>query len=135
MLGVRPIRLRRPGLDKLGPSATMDGMSSDPTANDDQGPDRTEVVAYLRSHRARFQREYHVRRIAVIGSFARGEQRPDSDLDILVDLEPGTDGIHRLKRQLRDELERKFGRKVEVASERYLKPYYRDAILREAVYV
>ena len=52
-----------------------------------------------------------------------------------MDLEPGTHSIHRVKRELRDELERKFGRKVEIASERYLKPYYRDAILREAVYV
>jgi predicted nucleotidyltransferase len=56
-------------------------------------------------------------------------------VDILVDLESAVPNIHRLKRQLRTELERAFGRRVEIASERYLKPYYREEILREAVYV
>ena len=39
---------------------------------------------------------------------------------------------NRLQREL--SLERKFGRSVEIGSEKYLKPYYKTEILREAVY-
>jgi len=96
---------------------------------------RQQVIDYIHSNRGRLQSEYHVRRIALIGSFAREEQRPESDVDLLLDLEPDTPDIHQIKLRLRTELEAAFGRPVELASERYLKPYYRDDILREAIYV
>ena len=96
---------------------------------------RQEVIDYIHSNKGRLQSEYHVRRIALIGSFAREEQRPESDVDLLLDLEPDTPDIHQIKLRLRTELEAAFGRPVELASERYLKPYYRDDILREAIYV
>jgi len=96
---------------------------------------QADLIAYLREHREHLRRKYHVHRVAVIGSFARNEQHSGSDVDLLVDLESGTPDIHRLKRELRAELEGTFSRRVEIASERYLKPYYRDQILREAVYV
>lgn len=96
---------------------------------------REDILGYLRRRREHFYRTYHVRRIALIGSFARNEQRPGSDLDLLIDIEEGTPGIYQIKRALRKELGERFGRKVEIASERYLKPCYRDEILREAVYV
>jgi predicted nucleotidyltransferase len=94
-----------------------------------------EIVAYIRSQMERLRIHYHVRKIALIGSFARDEQTPESDIDILIDLEDGTPNIYEIKRELRDAFELKFGRRVEIASERYLKPYYRDQILQEAVYV
>ena len=96
---------------------------------------RQQVIDYIHSNKGRLQSEYHVRRIALIGSFAREEQRPESDVDLLLDLEPDTPDIHQIKLRLRTELEAAFGRPVELASERYLKPYYRDDILREAIYV
>ena len=96
---------------------------------------RQQILDYILSNKGRLKSEYHVRKIALIGSFARDEQRPESDVDLLLDLEPDTPDIHRTKLRLRSELEAAFGRSVELASERYLKPYYRDAILREAIYV
>ena len=96
---------------------------------------REDVLRYLRRNRERLRQTYRIRRIALIGSFARNEQRPLSDLDLLVDIEKGTPGIHQIKQGLRTELEGMFGRRVEIVSERYLKPYYREEVLREAVYV
>ena len=96
---------------------------------------RQQVLDYIHTNKERLQSEYHVRKIALIGSFARDEQRPESDVDLLLDLEPGIPNIHQTKVRLRTELEAAFGRSVELASERYLKPYYRDEILREAIYV
>ena len=76
-----------------------------------------------------------MRKIALIGSFARNEQPPQSDIDILIDLDENTPDIFEVKRLLQQELENKFKRKVEIVSERYIKPYYREEILSEAVYV
>jgi predicted nucleotidyltransferase len=93
------------------------------------------IIEYLRSHREHLHREYRIRKIALIGSFARDEQHEESDVDLLIDLEENTPHIFELKQMLKNELEAKFGRSVEVASERYLKPYYRDQILEDAIYV
>ena len=87
----------------------------------------------VNSNKSRIQSAYHVRRIALIGSFARDEQKPGSDVDLLLDLEPDAPDIYQIKRRLRMELEAAFGRHVELASERYLKPYYKEEILREAI--
>ena len=94
-----------------------------------------DILSYIKSQKERLRAEYHVRRIALIGSFARNEQGPESDIDLLIDLEENTSHIFEIKRSLRQELESRFGRHVEVASERFLKPYYREQILKEAIYV
>jgi predicted nucleotidyltransferase len=96
---------------------------------------RQQIISYLDSRKGFFQKQYHVRKIALIGSFARNEQTPQSDVDILIDLEESTPDIFEVKRLLQQELEREFKRKVEIASERYIKSYYREEILNEAVYV
>ncbi len=97
--------------------------------------DRQDILSYINSRMDGLRRSYHVRKIALIGSFARDEQTPESDIDLLVDLEEDTPNIYEVKRALRKELEEQFGRKVEIASERYLKPYYKEQILQEAIYV
>lgn len=95
---------------------------------------REEILQYLRTQRDHLKANYHVESIGLIGSFSRNEQTPQSDIDLIIELEPGTQSIFELKSRLRAELESLFGRKVEIASKRYLKPYYRDQILNEAIY-
>jgi uncharacterized protein len=70
------------------------------------------------------------RRVRLFGSTARGDDRPDSDIDLLVDFEPGSslfDVLH-----LTTELEHLLGRNVDVVSTGGLKPRDRH-ILDEAV--
>jgi len=66
----------------------------------------------------------------VFGSFARGEECPDSDLDVLVDLEPGRDLLDIVA--IKQDLEALLGRKVDVVTERAVSPYIRAAVLKEA---
>jgi hypothetical protein len=96
---------------------------------------RQEVLDYIESQKDHLRTAFHVRRIALIGSFARDEQTSDSDIDLLLDLEENTPDLYALKRNLKQALELQFGRSVDLASERYLKSYYREEILREAIYV
>lgn len=72
-----------------------------------------------------------VREVRIFGSFARGEARPDSDVDVLVDLEPGRNlfDVGGLLMDLQDIL----GRKVDVVTEGSLHWYIRERVLNEAV--
>ncbi|RPH33242.1 MAG: hypothetical protein EHM93_05865 [Bacteroidales bacterium] len=83
----------------------------------------------------RFQRKYHLKRIGVFGSFARGEQTEKSDIDILIEFEEGTDNLYELKQKLRSEIQSIFKLPVDICREKYIKPFFRDQILQEAKYV
>lgn len=75
-------------------------------------------------------RRHGARGVRLFGSFLRGRQRPDSDLDLLVDLEPGRDLFDLI--ELKHELETMLHRRVDVLTEKSLSPYIRDEVLREA---
>lgn len=67
----------------------------------------------------------------MFGSVARGEARADSDVDFLVDLEPGRSLLDRVA--LIQDLEDLLGCRVDVATEKGLKDRVRERVLREAV--
>ncbi len=69
--------------------------------------------------------------IRVFGSVARGEARPNSDVDLLIDAGPATSSWFPAGLIL--DLEELLGRRVEVVTERALSPHLRDYVLREAV--
>ena len=71
------------------------------------------------------------RNVRVFGSVARGDAGPTSDVDILVELEPGRSLLDRAALIL--DLEKLLGRRVDVANERGLRPRVRERILREAI--
>ncbi len=69
--------------------------------------------------------------VRVFGSAARGEAGPGSDLDLLVDLEPGRSLLDHVA--LIQDLEDLLGRKVDVVEAQALHWYIRDRVLAEAV--
>lgn len=82
---------------------------------------------------ARVCRRHHIRWLAVFGSQARGEARPDSDVDVVVEFEPGmTPGfaIETVVEALRSVL---GGRRVDLVTRRGLSPRFREHILATAV--
>ena len=77
-------------------------------------------------------RRYRIRELAIFGSVARGDMRPDSDVDIMIELEPGTHpGLKWF--DLEDELEAVFGRKIDAMQKKLLKPRVRVEAERDAV--
>lgn len=72
-----------------------------------------------------------VRSIRVFGSVARGTNAEGSDLDLLVEFEPGRDLFDLI--ELKDELEEVSGRSVDIVTERSLSPHIREKVLREAM--
>lgn len=76
-------------------------------------------------------KRYGVRKAAIFGSFARGENRKKSDVDFLVEVPRGTDLFEFVG--LKQDLEDRLGRKVDLVSYKYIKPYLRERILNERV--
>jgi hypothetical protein len=71
------------------------------------------------------------RNVRVFGSRARGEGRPDSDFDILLDLEPDRSLLDIVA--IKQDLEDMLGHEVDVLTEPAVSPYIREEILKEAV--
>jgi predicted nucleotidyltransferase len=69
--------------------------------------------------------------LRVFGSVARGEARPESDIDFLIDVGPTTSSWFPAGLIL--DLEDLLGRRVEVVTEKALNPDLRDHVLREAI--
>jgi hypothetical protein len=91
------------------------------------------ALELLREHEDVLRKRFSVQRIGIFGSFARGEDRQDSDVDVLVlfmDGQKTFDNYMNLKFYLEDV----FGRNVDLVIETSIKPRLKDHILREAVY-
>jgi predicted nucleotidyltransferase len=77
-------------------------------------------------------RRWHIRRLSLFGSMLRGEARPDSDVDLLVEFQPDQRvGLIQMAR-IERELSVRIGRKVDLRTPADLSRYFRDEVLREA---
>ncbi len=80
---------------------------------------------------AEFCRANHIRRLALFGSVVRDDFREDSDVDVLVEFEPGhVPGLAFFR--LEKELSELLGRNVDLNTPGFLSDYFRDEVLAEA---
>lgn len=89
-------------------------------------------IAISQGRLAEICRRYRIVELAVFGSAARGDMRPDSDVDVLVEFEPGAHpglGLFRLEEELAD----LFGHPVDMTRKALLKPLVRPSALHDAV--
>ncbi len=96
---------------------------------------KKEILDFLTQNRKFLLENYHITKIGLFGSFSKDEQKENSDVDLLIDIEEGTKDIHDLKLSLKKYLSNAFGRNVDLAREKYLKPYAKKHILKDVVYV
>ncbi|HEY5211087.1 MAG TPA: nucleotidyltransferase family protein [Stellaceae bacterium] len=94
---------------------------------------RIEILDRLREHESELHRR-GVKRVALFGSVARGEARPDSDIDLMVDIDPAARiGVFEYA-AIVNYLADLFVGRVDVANHAGLKSLVRPAIKRDAVY-
>ena len=80
---------------------------------------------------AAFCRDNGIRRLALFGSVLRDDFRPDSDVDVLVEFQPGTHvGLSFIR--IQDELSAIIGKTVDLHTPASLSKYFRDEVLHEA---
>jgi len=90
-------------------------------------------LAINKNKLAEFCKKYHIQRLAIFGSVLRNDFGPESDIDVLVDFEPGrTPGFFKLF-DMEDELSSIFaGRKVDLRTPQDLSQYFRDKVVENA---
>ncbi|MHA1385653.1 MAG: nucleotidyltransferase family protein [Candidatus Helarchaeota archaeon] len=76
-----------------------------------------------------FLLKYRVKKIAIFGSYIRGDYKPDSDIDIIVEFPEGISLLDHVK--IERELSEELGIKVDLVTEKSISPYLREKILRE----
>ena len=92
---------------------------------------RDEVLKVLAEHREELE-ELGVKRLAIFGSVARDEARPESDVDLLVEFDDRPIGLFEFV-DLQHHLEELLGCKVDLGTFRSLKQRPRERVLEEAV--
>ena len=93
---------------------------------------KRDLFALLENHQEQLK-QFGVKRWGVFGSFARGQQSNYSDVDILVEFEPGKKSFDNFM-QLGFFLEQQIGRRVELVTPESLSPHIGPHILREVEY-
>jgi predicted nucleotidyltransferase len=84
---------------------------------------REEIAAFCRRH--------HIRKLAFFGSVLRDDFTPESDVDVLVEFEPGTHvGLRFFA--IQQELSELLGRKVDLNTPGFLSHYFRDSVMAES---
>ena len=93
------------------------------------------ILDFLASNKDYFREKFGIAKIGLFGSYAKDEQAEDSDIDLIVEFELNTPNLFDVKNELKDYIKLMFQVNVDIAREKYLKPYYRKTILKEVIYV
>jgi len=93
---------------------------------------KEEILRTLAEDRSELQSRFKVRKIALFGSYARGDQQTDSDVDILVDVDPSI-GLEFVS--LAETIEKLLGVSVDLISSRAVSEKAMKLIESELIYV
>jgi len=95
---------------------------------------KDQILTFLVQNRKLFRDKFHIVRIGLFGSYAREEQKPNSDIDLLVEFEENTQDLYELKIQLKEFFQIQLGIDVDICREKYIKPRLKNSIIKETVY-
>lgn len=94
-----------------------------------------DIQNILRQHLPQMQQKYRVRHLGIFGSFVRGEQTENSDIDVLVEFDPNARFGLLTFCELENDLSELLKRKVDLVMKDGLKPRIGERILREVIYI
>lgn len=94
---------------------------------------KQDIIQALESNRAQLK-AIGIKRIGLFGSFLHGDQRLDSDIDLLVEFEPGCKSFDAFMEAC-DFLDDLLQRRIELVTEDSLSPYIAPHILKDIQYV
>jgi len=93
-----------------------------------------DIQTILQEHKNYLVEKFGVIEIAIFGSYARGEQREDSDVDLIVDFKEGYKTFDNYM-DLKFYLEELFSKKVDLVIKSAINPRIKPFIIEEAIYV
>lgn len=97
-------------------------------------PKKEEILEYLNNFLIKQGNNLGIEKLGLFGSYARGEETENSDIDVAVKFSKDTEDIFENKNTLRDLLEEKFQCKIDVLNMDGIKPKIKDLILKEMIF-
>jgi predicted nucleotidyltransferase len=94
---------------------------------------RNEILEFLDTYRDVILEKYQLKFLALFGSYARMEQNEKSDIDLLIEFKEGVESIHKMKKELKEEIFEKFNLEVDICRNKYIKDCFRNLIYRDAI--
>ena len=92
---------------------------------------KEEILNFLANNKKLFQERFFVKKIGLFGSYARNEAGERSDIDIIVDMPSSFD----LYFDLKEFLEKKFNKKIDIGFEKNMRPFIKKSISEDIIYV
>ncbi len=96
---------------------------------------KEEILNFLSLRKNFLRKNFHIVKLGLFGSFARGDNESGSDIDLIVEFEENTQDLFDLKRKLKAYVKENLNLEVDICREKYIKPRYKKVILNEAQYV
>ena len=92
---------------------------------------KDEIIGFLKKNKPKLKKEFGVVKIALFGSYARGEQKVSSDIDILIELKSHD---FRKRMKVKHFLEDSFGKKIDIGYFDSLRPGIRRFVEEDLIY-
>lgn len=94
---------------------------------------RDEILAKLDANFPYIRERFGIESLGIFGSVARGDDTPESDVDVIYEFRPEYD-TYDTYFELSEYLEDLFGRSVDLVSPQYLKPRIRPSVMQEVIF-
>ena len=94
-----------------------------------------QIIDFISKNKNLLNEQFHVSKIGLFGSYSRNEQTENSDIDLLVDFEENTNNLYDIKIELKKFFKDNLNLGVDICREKYIKPIYKNRIIKEAIYV
>jgi predicted nucleotidyltransferase len=95
---------------------------------------KEDILSFLADNRVYFYKTFGITRIGLFGSYSRGDQTSLSDIDLVVDFEPGTENLFEKKIELKKYISDKLGITPDICREKYIKKRIRFKINQQTTY-
>ena len=94
-----------------------------------------QIITFLKENKENFDKKYNISKITLFGSYARGENRKDSDVDIIYSLKSGTKFTYDKYIEFENELKKAFNTRVDLINEKRLNPLIKIEAQKDFIYV
>lgn len=93
------------------------------------------ILAFLRRKKKDFEKMFGINQIGIYGSYSRGDQHENSDIDIVYNLDDGNKFGYFQYLELEEMLSRQFNTRVELVNYKYMNPIIKLKAEKEIIYV
>jgi len=94
-----------------------------------------QILDFISKNKTFLEKQFHVSKIGLFGSYARNEQTNNSDVDLVIDFEENTTDLFDIKIEIKQFFKENLNLEVDICREKYIKPLFKRNIQNETIYV